>query len=1195
MSSPCEKERRSTVSLTVPSNVPSNVPKFSSFKLKPTNVIQHGAETVTDESRHTDHHSHPHISTGIDAVLKSTSHLSRTLKRLGEPELDENASYRLDKRGDRLITQYGSNDRSHIPVYNRIGHGRVLGINGFVKVEKLGGREEFFIRNAYESAPLLSSDRKNLLARGIRPHSRFIRVRPRKSNHTATQDYLSFNSSRKRKRDGDTSEEDSSQEGLSYRSIHGKSEEQGHSDSGEEYDSDVSGDVLNKSMDPMAMRSIELSRKVHQCPEDVESWLELVEHQDSLLNLQTGARAPTTAEVKSFANIKLSLLEKALTHICDDDYRERLNLKVIAEGLKVWEFKVTLKRFAEIMQEYPKSFELWKLYINFLQTTISACRYDGIKQLYTDKLQSLGNELLGLSTVPKKIECSKQILYVFLRLTRFLADAGYVELASAAWQASLELNLARPSTLSSMGWKIPSSFQEYWESEHARLGEEGWQGGWATYVNDVTAQKPPNPNASKLLVPPTTRDGYKAWVAVEHDRAQNATMPARTLDEGSEEDPFRVVIFTDLRNILLYFPADIVPHIQSKLLDAFLIFCGLPPCFQDGSLIEEVARDPFLVRSARDVPFACLMPRNNKDWSEDPQKKSPEFFYEVQRVSLTTELLFPFGQWFKYFERVREKLPFESYRWIATTLKQLVRVVGIGGLGSYTLAFESTNEPGNEKKTAKTLLKQDPLNVDLYLGYSNLECERKNKAAARAVLSAAFSLPSMLGHARSRLGVQAAWLELDNGDCAKAVFHLCRSIEDVPNSGNAQLPEPTEATPSQILKARLFLTTNRDYKISSGDISQAIVYAEGLVLLEYLSKQNEKELMSQKQGDIWSAIVRITQCSEGLVSHGHQHSLYHERFLQSSARLLYYHATHGPFRSGLLREQLIRYLSYFPSNTIFLSLFAWREERLSINDRVRSLLQDHVLTRTNDCLSSHVFAIDYELRTGNTHSARGAFERSLSSEVCMHHVGLWIAYIRFCHSRGELRAKSKAVFYRAIQACPWSKNVLLEAFSTLVREMDSAELNSVYATMCEKGLRIHVDMDEFVENWRHEQKRTEREKGTCLGAKEFLVRPTSLAEVREIVLAAGQLVLKQKGVIRGLQNWGEFSLPKAISVHQMRHTTGYYFAMRFDASVSTQEDVRKMLRLDPRMIRHSSVKLGDGKLGTMSRLGGVDWSNPGVE
>ncbi|KAI0481087.1 ribosomal protein S6 [Xylariaceae sp. FL0804] len=107
-----------------------------------------------------------------------------------------------------------------------------------------------------------------------------------------------------------------------------------------------------------------------------------------------------------------------------------------------------------------------------------------------------------------------------------------------------------------------------------------------------------------------------------------------------------------------------------------------------------------------------------------------------------------------------------------------------------------------------------------------------------------------------------------------------------------------------------------------------------------------------------------------------------------------------------------------------------------------------------------------------------------------------------------------------------------------------------------------------------------------------IVRPTNIVEVKEIVFAAGQMVLQQKGVIRGISNWGEFSLPKALSVHQSRHTTGYYFAMRFDASIKTQEAVRTMLRLDPRMLRHASVKLGDGKLDTMSRFGAIDWKKP---
>lgn len=54
---------------------------------------------------------------------------------------------------------------------------------------------------------------------------------------------------------------------------------------------------------------------------------------------------------------------------------------------------------------------------------------------------------------------------------------------------------------------------------------------------------------------------------------------------------------------------------------------------------------------------------------------------------------------------------------------------------------------------------------------------------------------------------------------------------------------------------------------------------------------------------------------------------------------------------------------------------------------------------------------------------------------------------------------------------------------------------------------------------------------------------------------------------------------------------GHYFIMRFDASSKTQDDVRKTLGLDPRMIKFSSVKLGNGTLESLSRIGGnIPWS-----
>lgn len=78
-------------------------------------------------------------------------------------------------------------------------------------------------------------------------------------------------------------------------------------------------------------------------------------------------------------------------------------------------------------------------------------------------------------------------------------------------------------------------------------------------------------------------------------------------------------------------------------------------------------------------------------------------------------------------------------------------------------------------------------------------------------------------------------------------------------------------------------------------------------------------------------------------------------------------------------------------------------------------------------------------------------------------------------------------------------------------------------------------------------------------------------------------------MIRSVDNWGVFSLPRAISRSQQLHHNGHYFVMRYDASTKVQDDVRVTMRLDPRVIRSTSVKLGNQKLETLSRFGQIDW------
>jgi small subunit ribosomal protein S6 len=49
--------------------------------------------------------------------------------------------------------------------------------------------------------------------------------------------------------------------------------------------------------------------------------------------------------------------------------------------------------------------------------------------------------------------------------------------------------------------------------------------------------------------------------------------------------------------------------------------------------------------------------------------------------------------------------------------------------------------------------------------------------------------------------------------------------------------------------------------------------------------------------------------------------------------------------------------------------------------------------------------------------------------------------------------------------------------------------------------------------------------------------------------------------------------------------------MRYDASSKVQDNVRKTLGLDPRMIKFASVKLGDGTLESVAKIpGNVSWT-----
>lgn len=159
---------------------------------------------------------------------------------------------------------------------------------------------------------------------------------------------------------------------------------------------------------------------------------------------------------------------------------------------------------------------------------------------------------------------------------------------------------------------------------------------------------------------------------------------------------------------------------------------------------------------------------------------------------------------------------------------------------------------------------------------------------------------------------------------------------------------------------------------------------------------------------------------------------------------------------------------------MFLALFVWASPNFGgIEDPARELLRDAgaVADDGKDCLGTRVLAIRYELRRGNPHSTRAAFERALNSRAASGCAELWRCYVRFAYARKELRDKAKEVFWRGLGRCPWSKELAMEAFTTLVNVMDEYELRSVFGAMVDRGLRVHLELEDFVNTRKLQQSR----------------------------------------------------------------------------------------------------------------------------
>lgn len=766
---------------------------------------------------------------------------------------------------------------------------------------------------------------------------------------------------------------------------------------------------------------------------------------------------------------------------------------MMEEAPNIWDNPKVSAQWSQVLKSNPGSQDLWIGYLDFTQTAFPSFKYEKVQNVFLNCLQVLRESTKQISTNSlEHQELHVNQIFVTLRMTLYMRESGFSEHALAAWQAILEFEFCTPATSSPYrdqreGSARPgtlAAFEKFWDSEVPRIGEEGAK-GWASFL-ESNGHFPEQSKGSADLASLNGTDLFSTWIAMEHTQALQSRRPARTTDETIEDDPYRMILFSDIEPFLITSPA---PGNRSTLLDAFLIFCQLPLYGED--LRGEMWYGQAFFRNEA-LYFDHKYPHSdqtaNLRFSQGIEEglSYPDLFEWApldlmhSDIQMDSEILFaqprswcPAFDFWQASNDTRQS-PVEP-TWVLNVLKELLKSnTEDEQLAEYVLAFELCLFPQNAKRTAKNLLKRQSSSLRLYNAYALIEFRLGNADKAENVLVATINMSKDLTNVAKQdcilLWRTWIWQLLSNGNSSKAFSQLLAYGDPLVESLPQDVSREGFFNPAKTLRAESALKAFREHVISFRLPRHAVLAMECLILFEYLKDAST----------LAAATAEFTTNLHLLAINFSSDKSSEVLLRQSFARLLYHHATHeNLFKPSDIRALLGESVARFPKNTIFLSLYAWNETRFRLDDRVRSIIQDVVLglsdtTKTGkDNVGSHLFAIHTEVNRSvglgsNDNAIRATFERAVDSRSGMHCAGIWKMYFLFEYSKRNLK-KATTVFHRSIKACPWVKELYLLPFDYLrdgPGAMREADLRGVYDLMVEKELRVHVDLETLVEQRR---------------------------------------------------------------------------------------------------------------------------------
>ncbi|GAA5980700.1 hypothetical protein JCM10908_001742 [Rhodotorula pacifica] len=1022
------------------------------------------------------------------------------------------------RRGDENNIRYGGLHRGDIPRYRRAAGGKVLGLNEGLRIT----RETAYTGRGVEIAPLARfrtpryvdpSSLRHLIDKSTKR----LYLRPRmgarplgdagelgaESAEDEDDEEADFVALPREKTVAEKIDRLEHEEGTDYRSVAGLIKP---SDLAEvSSDEDGGGDDIfsgagisggESHAEHLRRRNVELDRALRDEPNNVDKWLEFVNFQDELATSGSGEtsssssstkRALSKSERASTSEIKLAILDRALATPGNAD-AEPLLLAQLEAAAEIEDPQRVLKRWKDTLAQHPDLTGLWIEYVSSRQTTWATFSVPDLIGVYEESLAVLVDAMdrPGIDQNRREVLESNAI-YLLLRFCLMLRQAGFSERATATFQALVEFNLFRPHEFERsqqervMPWRerLLQGFEAFWDGEAPRIGEEGAKGWAATSADDLPPDASEATTTGEVSVQDPAARPHERWATAER-AASNADLPARTTDPGMDEsdDPYRVVLFDDVRPFLLDLEA---PDSKHQLAYAFLTFVGLPFMPVDVPTSTPFTTDPFIhsellerpgllkrywptVDTGDSKPFSIVAGEPMEREARSDLKTPWETPFHASPTAV--DVLFGGGRpgWFTAISAA--DLEDVDVSLARNTLSLLRSVLSDQFLVLDAFAFEAAHSPKSAVKLAKQVLRDRRHDLALWDGYARIERQRGKIAEARQVYCTALSMYRSFAPEDQIDGplLWRAWAEMEweDGRPAVALKVLCAATDDEkPDLASIATSEP-DARPTRptILRSRQYYTQELEASFQP-NATQAIVrnrnhLAYSFALFEYLTRNLPAAV------DVLERHLFRLDCADA------SGSAEHEEALAMYAKLLHRHMLFGGgYRPAQLRKVLERAIEQFPNDSLFLNLFYHNELRMRIQNHFRRVLEEQVLKDDRATSEGWLFSIYSELhldaRRPNIWAIRNLFDRALDNPRTRSAPSLWTLYIDFEVRNGEYR-RAKSLIYRAIRECPWCKEFYLRPFSPMLRSVfRSRELRDFHHLLLEKGLRIRVDVEAFLD------------------------------------------------------------------------------------------------------------------------------------